>query len=54
MQLKDVVIQVTFGMLWRRMGKIIKRLVVDVDLIPPKPLHTYYNNKFALQIYTQS
>jgi len=30
------------------------RQMVDVDLIPSKPLHTYCNNKFALQIYTHS
>jgi hypothetical protein len=28
--------------------------MVDVDLIPLKPLHTYYNNIFALQIYIHS
>jgi hypothetical protein len=28
--------------------------VVDVDLIPPQPLHTYCNNRFALQIYIHS
>jgi hypothetical protein len=31
MQLKDVVIQVAFGVLWKRMEKIIERLVVNVD-----------------------
>jgi len=28
--------------------------MVDVDLISPKPFHTYYNNNFALQTYTHS
>jgi hypothetical protein len=26
--------------------------MVDVDWIPPKLFHTYYNNRFALQIFT--
>jgi hypothetical protein len=30
------------------------RKMVDVDVIPPKPLHIYYNNIFALQIYIHS
>jgi hypothetical protein len=30
------------------------RQMVDVDLILPKPLHTYYNNNFALQTYNHS
>ncbi len=30
------------------------RQMVDVDLIPPKPFHTYYNYNFALQTYTHS
>ncbi len=28
--------------------------MVDVDFIPPKLLHIYYNNRFALQIFTHS
>jgi hypothetical protein len=28
--------------------------MVDVDLIFPEPLHTYYNNSFTLQTYTHS
>jgi hypothetical protein len=30
------------------------RQMVDVDLIPSEPLHTYCNNIFALQIYIHS
>jgi hypothetical protein len=36
------------------MVMVMVRLMVDVDLIPPKPLHTYCNNRFALQIYTHN
>jgi hypothetical protein len=28
--------------------------MVNVDLIPPEPFHTYCNNKFALQLYIHS
>jgi hypothetical protein len=29
-------------------------ILVDVNIIPLDSLHTYYNNKFALQTYTCS
>jgi hypothetical protein len=28
--------------------------MLNVDLIPPEPFHTYCNNKFALQLYIHS
>jgi hypothetical protein len=35
-------------------NKHIKHKMVDVDLIPLESFHIYYNNRFALQIYTHS
>jgi hypothetical protein len=32
LQLKDVVVQITFEVLWKKMGKIIKRLGKWVEL----------------------